>query len=390
MGLAWLLVVLAGGWVAMTRHQRIDFSPAVPWAKWWLMVATVSLGLKAVGVFYWSDPWDERHGELRLFFGALAVYALLRFKPLERSTLVLLAHGLTLSGAAGLFWVLAFGRVALASHHIPWAGAMAMVSAWLLAVALKSDFSSGQRRIWLAGGLLALMAVLASQSRGAYGIVLWWLAVGLHHAWRHLANKHTLQRATSPKTRRWAWVAVIFIGLAGLTQTPVFERPAQSLQDAVNEVRVSSQSTVQGANSSVGARIYMWQNSLSAIEESPWTGHGRESRIRLLGEWADAAQSDVIRQLGHVHNEYLHQQMDHGIWGLGSQLLCVFGLLWISLRLLKNGHDTGAFALAGVVYVHMTASLSNVNFAHNYYTAAFSMLVGLSLWLTNLRKNQTP
>lgn len=62
----------------------------------------------------------------------------------------------------------------------------------------------------------------------------------------------------------------------------------------------------------------------------------------------------------------------------------------ISLRLLKNGHDTGAFALAGVVYVHMTASLSNVNFAHNYYTAAFSMLVGLSLWLTTLRKNQTP
>jgi len=191
MGLSWLLLVVAGGWVAMSRRHRLAPSNAVPWAKLWLMVATLSLGLKAVGVFYWSDPWDERHGELRLFIGALAVYALLRFKPLERSTLILLAHSLTLGSAAGLVWVLFFGRWDVASHPIPWAGAMAMGSALLLALSLKSDFSLGHRRVWLAGGLLSLMAVLASQSRGAYGIVLWWLAVGLHHAWRHLANKPT-------------------------------------------------------------------------------------------------------------------------------------------------------------------------------------------------------
>lgn len=384
MGLAWLLVVLAGGWVAMTRHQRIDFSPAVPWAQWWLMVATLSLGLKAVGSFYWSDPWDERHGELRLFFGALAVYALLRFKPLERSTLVLIAYGLTLSSAAGLVWVLAFGRGALASHAIPWAGAMAMISAMLLALSLKSDFSQVQRRIWLAGGLLALMAVLASQSRGAFGIVLWWFAVGLHHAWRQWAVKHSTPNQTSTKPRHLAWLAAVLIGLAALSQTPVFERPAQSLQDAVNEIRASSQSTAQGANSSVGARLYMWQNSVTAIETSPWVGHGREGRIGLLREWADAAQSDVVKQLGHVHNEYLHQMVDHGLWGLSSQLVVLFGLLFICWQLLRRHCTVAAFSLAGMVFVHMTASMSNVNFAHNYYTASLSLFVGLSLWLSRL------
>ena len=384
MGLAWLLLALAGGWVALTRHQRLPLAPDMPWAKMWMIVATVSLGLKAVGAFYWSDPWDERHGELRLFFGALAVYALISFKPLERKTLCWLANALTLSSAAGLVWVLMYGRASVPTHPIPWAGSMAMVSALLLALSLKSDFSAAQRRIWFLGGLLAIMAVLASQSRGAFGIVLWWLAVGLHHAWCHFANNHTPPSQTSAKPRRLAWVAVVLIGLAALSQTPVLERPAQSLQDAVNEIRVSSQSTADGSNSSVGARLYMWQNSLIAIEESPWVGHGREGRIALLREWADAAQSDLVKQLGHVHNEYLNQMVDHGLWGLSSQLVVLAGLLFISWQLLRHRFTLAAFSLAGMVFVHMTSSLSNVNFAHNYYTASFSFFVGLSLWLSRL------
>jgi O-antigen ligase len=388
MGLAWFLLVVAGGWVAMTRRHRLAPSVAVPWAMLWLMVATLSLCLKAVGVFYWSDPWDERHGELRLFFGALAVYALLRFKPLDRSTLILLAHSLTLSSAAGLVWVLIFGRWDVASHPIPWAGAMAMGSSLLLALSLKSDFSLGQRRTWLAGGLLALMAVMASQSRGAFGIVFWWFAVGLHHAWHIWASKHSAPNPTSSKTRRLAWVAAALIGFLALSQTPVLERPAQSLQDAVNEIRVSSQSTTQGANSSVGARLYMWQNSLTAIEASPWVGHGREGRIALLREWADAAQSDVVKQLGHVHNEYLHQMVDHGLWGLSSQLVVLAGLLFICWQLFQRRCTVAAFSLAGIVFVHMTVCMSNVNFAHNYYTASFSLFVSLSLWLSLLEPTE--
>lgn len=385
MGLSWLLLVLMGGWVAMTRrHSLAAASVAAPWAKLWLMVATLSLGLKAAGVFYWADPWDERHGELRLFIGALAVYALLRFKPLERNTLILFAYSLTLSSAAGLVWVLFFGRWDVASHPIPWAGAMAMGSAFLLALSLKSDFSTGQRRIWLAGGLLALMAVLASQSRGAFGIVLWWFAVGLHHAWRYWADKHSASNQANAKPRRFAWVAAVLIGLTALSQTPVLQRPTQSLQDAANEIRASSQSTTQGANSSVGARLYMWQKSVAAIEASPWVGHGRDGRIGLLREWADAAQSDVVNQLGHVHNEYLHQMLDHGILGLSSQMIVLVGLLFISWQLLRRRSNAAAYSLAGMVFVHMSASMSNVNFSHNYYTASFSLFVSWSLWLSLL------
>ena len=178
----------------------------------------------------------------------------------------MLAHALCISSAVGLIWVVVNWRDAVTANAIPWAGSMAMVSALLLALSLKSDFSQTHRRLWFFGGLLAAMAVLASQSRGAYGIVFWWLAVGLLHLWAHRQNlqgPHGLRHFTP---RGLTFVAVILLCLASLSQTPVFQRPAQSLQDAVNEIRVSSQSTAEGANSSVGARLYMWQKSLVAIE----------------------------------------------------------------------------------------------------------------------------
>jgi O-antigen ligase len=389
MGLAWLLLVLAGAWAAARHWSQSSAMGDFPWAKTWCLVATVALFVKSVPMLYWSDSWDERHGELRLFFGAWAVYGLIRWWRLERSILIILAHALTLSSAFGLVWVILLGRYQLATHHIPWAGVMAMVSALLLALALKSDFPLGQRRLWLCGGGLAVMAVLSSQSRGAYGIVLWWLLVGMHHLLTHSPQAATTTGSVTPMPvwRKWLWVGVVCLGFLGLSQTPVIERPAQSLQDAVEEIRLSRESVTEGANSSVGARLYMWQQSMDAIADAPWIGHGREARKSLLQTWGQAAKSHEVQRLGHVHNEYLNQLVDHGLWGLASQLLYLAGLFWISWQLHKRKQAVAAFSVSGMAFMHMTSSLSNVNFSHNYYTAAFSMLVGLSLWLTSLHRD---
>jgi O-antigen ligase len=260
-----------------------------------------------------------------------------------------------------------------------------MVSVFLLALSLKSDFSLWCRRLWFLGGLFAVMAVLASQSRGAYAIVFWWLGVCAHHVFMRSSV------LASPKGRTrssnfFVGSMVLFMALLLFAQTAVFERASQSLHEAAQEIRVSQQSTAQGSNSSVGARIYMWQQSLAAIAESPWIGHGHDGRRQLMGDWADAADSQEIKRLGHVHNEYLHQLLDHGIWGLTSQLLYLTALFWISWQLHQIRQTAASFALAGIAFMHMTTSLSNVNFSHNYYTATFSLMVGLSIWLTTLRK----
>lgn len=384
MGLAWLLLVLAGAWAA-NRHRGPFHPPETACARGWLAACTGALLLKAVAALYWGDPWGERHGEWRLFIGALALYGLLGAAALPRKTLAVLAHALSLGSAAGLLWVLAFGRDGVPTHPIPWAGSMAMVAAVLLALGLKSDFPAPQRGLWWTGSLLACMAVLSSQSRGAYGIVLWWLALSLHHLWTHRRNRPGRSLAP-PGKGRWALLVAGAAGLLVLSQTPVFERPAQGIASAIHELQVSRESMTAGANSSVGARLYMWQQSLTAIGQSPWIGHGHDGRKHLLQQWANAAQSAEIGRLGHVHNEYLHQWLDHGMLGLGSQLAYLAGLVGICAWLLKNRQHTAALAIAGIAFVHFTASLSNVNFAHNYYTASLAFLIGLSLWLTRLER----
>ena len=387
LGLAWLLITGLGIFAGST-HLRAARKNTVPsWLYIWLLCTGLALVFKVSLTAYWSDPWGERHGELRLFFGALAVYGLLCVQPLNRKALAHFAHALSLSSVLGLFWVSGYDRDALPTHPIPWAGSLAMVSAFLLALSLKSDFSVGYRRLWFLGGLFAVMAVLASQSRGAYAIVFWWLGVCVHHVFVRPSVLASFKGRTQP-TNIFVGSIVLFMALLVFAQTAVFERASQSLHDAAQEISVSQQSTAQGSNSSVGARIYMWEQSLDAIAESPWIGHGHDGRRQLLEDWADAADSREIKRLGHVHNEFLHQWIDHGLWGLSSQLLYLLGLVLMVWQLQRNNLGMAALAVGGIAFVHLTSSMTNVNFAHNYYTASLSLFVSLSLWLSQLPPKQ--
>lgn len=388
-GMAWLLMVLAGLWAGVRSLRSGHPLHAPEWVRMWLGVCTVVLILKSVPMFYWSDPWAERHGELRLILGALAIYALVASDLKMRPRLLpQLAYALSLSSLMGLIWVSVYDRDAVTTHPIPWAGGMAMVSAWLLAMGLKSDFTPKAKRIWLIGGFCAMLAVLASRSRGAFGIVMWWLLVCGHHFWRHrvhVSDKPLLQDIGLRYRSVMVGIAVLIAGGWALSYTPVLQRPINAVQEAVTQLEASKTSASAGANSSVGSRIFMWQHSLMAIQDSPWIGYGRDGRKQLLNQWANEAHSEEIHSLGHVHNEYLNQLIDHGLWGLASQLCLLLGLVWLCWALVRARETTAALALSGVTFVHFTASFSNVNFAHNYYTASLSTLIGLCLWMPQVR-----
>lgn len=383
LGVAWVLLVILGFAVWIKNCRRINEVAIPRWVLVWVFCTLIAMTIKLILTAYWSDPWGERHGELRMFLGALAAYGLLCLQPLPRKALLQFAYALSLSSLIGLFWVSLYGRNAVPTHPIPWAGSLAMVSALLLALSLKSDFSLWHRRLWFMGGLFAVMAVLASQSRGAYAIVFWWLGVCTHHLF---IRRSALFSSKGQSRYRDFFIGFIalFLALFVLSQSPVFKRASQSMHDAVHEINVSKQSTAQGSNSSVGARIYMWQNSLSAISQSPWIGHGHDTRKQLLQHWADTANSHEIKRLGHVHNEYLHQLIDHGLLGLASQLLYLFGLAYCVWYLRKNAFNMAALAVSGIAFVHMTSSITNVNFAHNYYTGSLSLFILIGFWLSRI------
>lgn len=385
MGAAWVLLTITGLW-GLWRTRQSATTSAAPWIKTWLIATAVAMALKTVPTLYWADPWAERHGEIRLLLGAVAVWGLSRWKVLGTLTTGRIADALSLSSALGLAWVLAYGRGEVCTHPIPWAVSMAMVSGWLLHQGLSDQALRPQRQRWLLGGLLGLLAVLASQSRGAFGIVLWWGVALLHHAWQ--------QRQHAPSHQRLLWqaclAATVLIGTVwALSYTPVLQRPMQSLHDAVEQITVSRQSAEAGSNSSVGSRLYMWQKSQEAITESPWIGHGHNGRKQALASWAAQANSHEVSRLGHLHNELLNQLIDHGLWGLASQLAYIAGLLVMALQLLRAQQKTAAMAIGCICFMHLSSSMSNVNFSHNYYTTALSIMVMLSLWMAERPKLAT-
>ena len=88
-----------------------------------------------------------------------------------------------------------------------------------------------------------------------------------------------------------------------------------------------------------------------------------------IRQWGEEANSSVIKDLGHMHNEYLQTLMGHGLWGLATLLSYSQGLLLLAPKLVASPdvrQKPLAYGLASVVFMHMSSGLSSMNFAHNY------------------------
>lgn len=383
-GLLWLLWVLAGlamGWTSRRMAAVHDAGVAGQAAGVWLAVTALALALRSVGMLYWGDTWDERHAELRLVLMALAVWLVLR-RPLAAKRLLLarclrlLTHGFAVACVLGLVQVARVGREHLTTHPIAWAVGGALLSIWLLHSAVWQATSRMKRYFWLAGGICGVLAVLVSQSRGAFGVVVWWLGLGVYVLWRNVRAR--------PDWKRWVRQALLFVvvaaGVGGLVwQSGLWTRPALALEQALHEYRGTQQQAAGVVDTSFGARLYMWQRAAEAVVQAPVWGYGQDGRRALVNQWGRDANSDVVKSLGHAHNQYLNDALDHGLWGLGSGLAYVLGLGWLAVYLWRRQYAFAGSTLAGAAFMHATASLSNVNFAHNYYSAVLSLVVGVAV-----------
>lgn len=378
-GLLWLLLVIyalvQGGrraWegkcgATPAFHQSVALA--------WLGLTVLALALRAVAMLHWGDSWQERHAELRLLLGAAAVWVWLRFGRQEErslSWLGTLTYGFAGACVLGLGHVAWVGREQLTTHPIAWAIGVSLLSIWLLHSALWLSQSKSEKWVWLAGGLCGVLAVLTSQSRGAFGVVLWWTAVGVWHLWASADPK-----ALARKVVLWG-LLLAAIATVGVT-TGLLSRPAHVLEQAVTEYEATKNSTKGAESTSFGARLYMWQRSVVAVASSPIWGYGQAGRKELIYQWGREADSALVQSLGHAHNQYLNDLLDGGVFGLASGLVYVLGLGCLVAWLLAKGRLFAGWTLGGSVLMHATAGLSNVNFAHNYYSIVLSLVVGLAL-----------
>lgn len=367
-GLTWLLLLIAAAFsMGSPRHQP---HPNVELAgRYWLagvagfMASVIALAL------IWPSPevWmsSDMNTWLRLMTAAWAALVLIQRANLQHNLLVHTHNAVAVALLLGFVCVLLVGRE-LPSHPIPWAVSMALWVAFLLPHALAKAQNGFQIWALRVSAALGMCAVLLSQSRGAYAIILWPLVLVT-------ANSPHLNRFALLRAGGWG---AISIGL--LTTSALLPADPLRLRQAWQEVVTSLET--QDFNSSLGARVYLFQTGWAGFVESPWIGLGATERLRRLqnaGLGLPTSEQDRyshVRELGHVHNQYLHQAMDGGLVGLTGLMALVCALVAAAWRL-RHSHRIASQQLAGVAFVHTTASLSNVNFAHNYY----ALMLGLGV-----------
>lgn len=394
-GTAWLLIVLVGLWATVCLPLAPPSSPAlVQSSRLWVGACLLALALQAVATFYWADPWGDRHVEFRLLLGAVATFAIVRRLYVLPRHKFWLAHSLALACCVALSVVYVNGR-STPSNAIPWAAGVSFFVCLLLPLSFQSQIKPWQRAAWTLAALSGVAAVLLSQSRGSYGLVLW-----VFFVFGVVAVKEVLQYR-KPIVKGWVNKGVLRLGCAAMATTllvlavlvsfpRIYEEPSARLQDAWSDVKAISLPThlqPQGVNTSVGARLYMWRMALNEISEAPLIGHGSKARMAWIHKLGTSAGSDGIKSLDHLHSDVLTTLFDHGLLGLLSYLTLAAALIFIALRH-EHRHTILPWSLSGILWMHLSAGLTNMNFGHNYYGVMLALSLALAWMLSTDEKKQ--
>lgn len=386
-GAAWFLIVFLGLWAALRRPVSSQLNhPVVHSSLLWFATCLFALVLQCIATYYWADPWGDRHVEVRLLLGAAAIFALLRHLYLSSRQKIWLTHSLALACWVALGVSSIYGRET-PSNAIPWAAGISFFVCVLMPLSVQSKITSWQRVGWLLSALAGVIAILLSQSRGSYGIVLWVILF----AGRFISSKFVKQTdlQLNSNFNLLGTAAVIgFLSVILLSFPRIYQEPLTRVQAALHEIKMLSTPSLSfsdGINTSVGARIHMWRAAVKEIAASPLLGHGSNARIAWIHQLGAVDGSDTIKNVDHLHSDLLTTLFDHGLLGLFSYMSFGISLAWIALRE-KNINKTLSWILLGVLWMHLTSGLTNMNFGHNYYGVMLALSLFIA-WMQSIDEN---
>ena len=352
-------------------------SPVEEAARIWLFACLAATLIRIIPHAFWQDEWDRRHAEARLVLGAMATVALVKWPPFYRLMGSQKRH---LGDALALACVLGMGVTALYGretplHAIAWAVSLSFLVCLLAPMVLETAHTPGHRKLWALAVMMGCMGVVLSQSRGAYGLLIW-IALAAYIA----ASNRTLLHLSTFRLRTWLILGLLFGGFIGLLSV----QPAwliaiyHRLSEAWMEASMSQSNPGEAANTSVGSRLFLWSKALDAIEVQPWFGFGKENSISMIKQWGLEINSEQVQKLGHLHHEFLDAWVSHGLMGILSLLVLATGM-GLVVRKLWVPHPRAAQGILGILFMHLSAGLSNTNMVHNYYGAMLSLSVSLAL-----------
>jgi len=244
------------------------------------------------------------------------------------------------------------------------------VSMFFVVLVFFKDESFKYKIFTLVSLLSGVFVIVASGTRGAWLSFLLLFAGYLYF----LYKQKTLSSARSKI------IAVLII--AGLFSVVSLN---QSLKDRGHLAYAQTTAWLSGEKTpnSVSLRIEMYKTAIDNIKDVPLFGHGLRTSNIVLYNLAPANFKGYIVSFNHLHNAYLTNYFNGGIFSLVALLLLLFIPLWLFLKENSQNHEEPMF-IAGALLTLGYASYGMVNilFGDVFMNAFYVFFLAIFLPLT--------
>ncbi|AJG18376.1 O-antigen ligase family protein [Cupriavidus basilensis] len=335
-----------------------------------LALVLVFLGSK----LYFHVPWNVMDNPSRILLLLVTCLVILKIAPDPRRLWSGITIALAMSLAIVLFqrWVLDDPRPSAWTQAIAFGN---MVAALGLIGFVRPGISRKAHLLAWLDLALAGSVLIVNGTRGA------WLALCITMIPLLFVRYPSMRPA-----KFFGAVALIAALAAGL-----YLAPGSPVAQRVDLVRGQWGQFQQGnTETSVGARLKLWQMAAESIHLHPWlgVGVGQFARIPQASIFCKEHGSSDVCTLEHAHNDVLEAAATMGMPGMLALLglFLVPGVLfWRLLRVCwRNANSLGISVCAsgiGVVMASLISGLTQVTMAHQANIVFYAGIIGLLLGL---------
>jgi O-antigen ligase len=219
--------------------------------------------------------------------------------------------------------------------------------------------------------LSCLFVIVASVTRGA-----WLSFLLLSGGYLYFLYKQKSMVSARSKIIAALIIIICLLSVASLNQ---------SVQNRAHLAYTETSSWLLGDKTpnSVSMRLEMYRTAINNIKDVPLFGHGLRTSNIVLYNLAPANFKGSILRFNHLHNAYLTNYFNGGIFLLVALLFLLFAPLWLFIKENSQNHEEPVF-IAGALLTLGYASYGMVNilFGDVFMNAFYVFFLAIFLLLT--------
>jgi len=244
------------------------------------------------------------------------------------------------------------------------------VSMFFVVLVFFKDESFKYKIFTLVSLFSGLFVIIASGTRGA-----WLSFLLLLMGYCYFLCKQKALSSVRPKII----LALIIAGVLSIASLN------QSVQDRTHLAYTQTAAWLSGEKTpnSVSLRLQMYKTSIDNTKDVPLFGHGLRTSNLVLYKFAPAEFQGYIVSFNHLHNAFLTNYFNGGIFLLGALLFLLFAPLWLFIKENSQNHEEPIF-IAGALLTLGYASYGMVNilFGDVFMNAFYVFFLAIFLLFT--------